>query len=660
MLILPYIFGRYRRKAKSPYIKTNRFKCSTFVTDIRESHDSDRRQQSAFRFGIRMTADFAGIESSKGVTLLKASIKMIIFAIVLVTVLSGCNLLLPRVPGLYVLSSGLGEFENRPTWIWEVYGPDLVQEFRYSLNDENSWVYVGEEIREYRPEKPLAAGKYTLYLQAKSPTGLWSSTVSKTATVVTFDEYRPDDYFFSGAAETGGVGQWALEAMGMPALWGYLKYLEGTGTARKEIVVAVIDTGYTEHPDLIDNLLTTDGYDFISNPGASQDGDPGSDPDIDNDATDAGDGGVSGDNSWHGTAVAGTIAALTDNGSDIAGYIAGIGLSKLKILPVRALGYDGGTTYDIAQAIRYAAGLPNDSGTTPSKTAKIINLSLGSYGGNTDSYIEPALAAAASKGIIAVASAGNERAYYGATEVDYPASSQYTIAVAATTYFNTIASYSNPGLRVDISAPGGSGDDTPWTNWIITLSADPLKDQPLSPADYTYVGEVGTSFSCPHVAGILALLCTVDDSMDLAMAKEVLKRCAIDLGPEGWDWDFGYGLVDALPAFGQYKLLLAAGWTPSSAASRSPATEVPPADEVPAGALAEDSLIVRYVTEGTAKSIGTAGRLKTLGAVPTDRGFGRDRVVRPNPGKDPVELRKKLMAEPDIEAVFYNFKYRPL
>ncbi|MBN1686308.1 MAG: S8 family serine peptidase, partial [Spirochaetales bacterium] len=268
--------------------------------------------------------------------------------------------------------------------------------------------------------------------------------------------------------------------------------------------------------------------------------------------------------------------------------------------------------------------------------------------------------AVTAKGIIVVASAGNSGEDPNTVDVDYPASSPYTIAVAATTYTNTIAPYSSPGINVDIAAPGGRGEIDPWTDWVITLSARPLADQPLALDDYTYAGTVGTSISCPHVAGILALLCTVDDSMDLDMAKEVLRRSATDLGAPGWDPDFGYGLVNALAAFGAYRLLLDTGWTGYSETRRAPVFEPLAADAEPTGELAEESLIIRYLTDDAAKSITAAGRLQALGAEPTARSFGKDLVVKPQPGVDPVSLRAKLLEEPDIEAVFYNYRYRPL
>ena len=158
-------------------------------------------------------------------------------------------------------------------------------------------------------------------------------------------------------------------------------------------------------------------------------------------------------------------------------------------------------------------------------------------------------------GIIIVAAAGNER-HEGAEEVSYPAISKYTIAVAASAIDRSISYYSNPGY-VDVAAPGGGGDGDTWRDVVVTAMPDPLKNQPLNPGDYGYCGNIGTSFSAPHVAGVLALLCAADSSMDLDTAFEVIRRSSIDLGTPGWDTDFGYGLLDAFCAYGEYKLLLA-------------------------------------------------------------------------------------------------------
>src|SRR5690606_31257016 len=143
------------------------------------------------------------------------------------------------------------------------------------------------------------------------------------------------------------------------------------------VVVAVLDTGITRHGDLDANVLP--GYDFISDAGKANDGDG-----RDNDPSDPGDwvtlnqcpGGNRAENSsWHGTHVAGTIAAVTNNAKGVAGTAFGA-----RILPVRVLGTCGGYDSDIADAIVWAAGGSVSGVPTNANPAEVINLSLGGGG----------------------------------------------------------------------------------------------------------------------------------------------------------------------------------------------------------------------------------------------------------------------------------------
>ncbi|MEO8566952.1 MAG: S8 family serine peptidase, partial [Betaproteobacteria bacterium] len=165
--------------------------------------------------------------------------------------------------------------------------------------------------------------------------------------------------------------QWALsDAVGgvnAPAAWDLQ-----TGSA--STVVAVIDTGITQHPELAGRVLP--GYDFISDPASSSDGNG-----RDNDASDPGDGtadgecggGVPGEaSSWHGTFVSGIIAANSNNGAGIAGLN-----WNAKILPVRVLGKCGGTFEDITAGVLWAAGLPVAGAPPNPNPARVINMSLG-------------------------------------------------------------------------------------------------------------------------------------------------------------------------------------------------------------------------------------------------------------------------------------------
>lgn len=125
---------------------------------------------------------------------------------------------------------------------------------------------------------------------------------------------------------------------------------KATGTG---VVVAVIDTGITNHPDLNANILP--GYDFISDAAMARDGGGrDSNPNDEGDwygANECGSGTPASNSSWHGTHVAGTVAAVTNNSTGVAGTA-----FNAKVVPVRVLGKCGGYTSDIADAIVWASG----------------------------------------------------------------------------------------------------------------------------------------------------------------------------------------------------------------------------------------------------------------------------------------------------------------
>ena len=166
-----------------------------------------------------------------------------------------------------------------------------------------------------------------------------------------------------------------------------------------EAIVAVVDSGIlASHPDL-KNRQVASGYDFISNAAISGDGNG-----LDSNPEDVHDGSFF--YAFHGSHVAGTIAAESNNNTGVAGVA---GTWPVKLMPLRALAPSGsGSVYDIAQAIYYAAGLENDSGVilSGSDVASVINLSLG--GPDPSTTLNSAIAAARAAGVIVVAAAGNE------------------------------------------------------------------------------------------------------------------------------------------------------------------------------------------------------------------------------------------------------------
>lgn len=319
--------------------------------------------------------------------------------------------------------------------------------------------------------------------------------------------------------------QWHYALIDLPNAW------EQT-TGSSDILVAVIDTGVLlTHPDLQGKLVA--GYDFIGDEIVANDGDG-----EDDDPTDPGDS-LQRNSSFHGTHVAGTIAALSDNGTGVAG--AGW---QTRVMPLRVLGVGGGTSHDIIQAIRYAAGLSNTTGQTPERAADIINLSLG---GEPYSALEQAaVTAARSAGVIIVAAAGNS----GDDTRHYPAGYEGVVSVAAVDGEGERAVYSSAGASVDVAAPGGDtgvdrdGDGYP-DGVLSTCGEETGAAEAAISMVYCY--QQGTSMAAPHVAAVAALMKALDPEMtpDQFDARLVGGELTRDLGATGRDDDFGYGLIDA-------------------------------------------------------------------------------------------------------------------
>jgi serine protease len=322
--------------------------------------------------------------------------------------------------------------------------------------------------------------------------------------------------------------QWHYPFINLPQAWDIT-------TGNSSVVVAVIDTGVlVNHPDLQGQL--TPGYDFISSPFNANDGD-GIDPNPD----DTGDlSNPDGSSSFHGTHVAGTIAARTNNSSGVAGIA-----WNSKVMPLRVIGLEGGWSFDIMEALQYAAGEANASGTTPNNTADIINLSLGGPGAlQSEQNFYNELHDVHS--IIVIAAAGNS----SSSILSYPASYDNVISVSAVDMNTDLAYYSNFGTKIDLAAPGGG--DTP------DLNGDGYYDGVLSTVgddsgvsiEYGYAFFQGTSMAAPHVAGVAALMKAVYPGLTPQEFDDLIAGGTIteDLGSPGRDNLFGYGLIDAYQA----------------------------------------------------------------------------------------------------------------
>jgi thermitase len=230
--------------------------------------------------------------------------------------------------------------------------------------------------------------------------------------------------------------QWSFKKLNLETAWDYTR---GSSTT----LIAIVDSGIDlDHPDLAAKVRTDIDYDFANNDATAQ------------------------DDNGHGTHLAGTAAAATNNSIGIAGIC-----PNCQLLPVKVLGASGTGSYSaIASGIRWAAD----------KGAQVINLSLGGSSGNTT--LLSAVQYAYGKGATLVCAAGGSNA----STPSYPAYYSECVAVAATDQNDNKASFSSYGTWVDTSAPGVSIYSTYWDNTYATLS--------------------GTSMATAHVSGLAGLL----------------------------------------------------------------------------------------------------------------------------------------------------------
>lgn len=293
-----------------------------------------------------------------------------------------------------------------------------------------------------------------------------------------FDYVEPDYYAVEGGSPNDSYygSQWHLPKIGGAAAWSLT-------TGSSSVVIAVIDSGiYPHHPDLESKLIP--GWNFVK---ANAD---------------------TADVTGHGTAVAGTAAAATNNGIGVAG----VTWASL-VMPLVVVDSTSFAAYsDIAAAIHYAVD----------RQVRVLNISIG--GTATSTTLQNAVDYAWSHGALIFAAAMNS----ASTTPNYPAACNHAIAVSATTESDRLATFSNYGNWLTLSAPG--------TDILTTMDG----------GGYGY--EDGTSFASPIAAAVAALVLAVAPQLTNEQVREILKQSADQVGQPGYDQYFGWGRVNAARA----------------------------------------------------------------------------------------------------------------
>ena len=301
--------------------------------------------------------------------------------------------------------------------------------------------------------------------------------------------FTPDDPAISD--------QWALGKIDAYSAWDITRGADS-------VIVAILDTGIDwNHPDLAANMWSNadgyHGYNFISDNWYPMD-------DNINGYDDNGDW-VANVFTYHGTHVAGVVGAVSDNGEGMAG------LANIKLMAVKVMNESGeGTDATVSAGLHWAT----DNG------ADIVTMSLGVDG--VSIALENAVEYAASHGVIMVAAAGNS----GTSVVSYPAAFPDVIAVGATDSSDRRASFSNYGEGLDVVAPGVN---------IYSTQGN---------GNYQYLS--GTSTAAPHVAGVAALMLSINPALTPEQLAADINSTATDISMTGYDLSTGWGIVNAFAA----------------------------------------------------------------------------------------------------------------
>jgi subtilisin family serine protease len=351
----------------------------------------------------------------------------------------------------------------------------------------------------------------------------------------------PNDPYFasSGSWKQPYDDLWGLKRIQAPAAW-------NVTVGSPDVVVAVVDTGIDyNHRDLQENVWINEGETGVDETGQDK---------RTNRVDDDGNGYVDDWRGWnfadnnndpsdavgHGTHMAGTIAAVGDNGTDVVGVM---WQARVMALRIFRAGGEYSTDDQAAAAIRYAA----DNG------ARVTNNSWGGPGFSP--VLHDAFEETYRRGVLHVAAVGNDMAslddYY-----DTPASEESVIAVSALTPEDTRFYVSNYGSKIELTAPGGDNRastfslDAPQVSPCSILSLRSAgRDFGISVDDYL-ARTCGTSMAAPHVAGAAGLVFARYPDWTAEQVRARLRETAADIGSPGRDKDFGFGVVNAAAAVG--------------------------------------------------------------------------------------------------------------
>lgn len=416
--------------------------------------------------------------------------------------------------------------------------------------------------------RPMSGDAHVLRLPNRLPAAEVESMARRIAGLPDVAYAEPDYLMFSTLTpnDTSYGSQWHYSetyGINIQPAW---DITTGSGSIR----IAVLDSGITHHPDLDGRWLG--GYDFITNLSTANDGngrdsdphDPGNWITAAESASGLFAGCAVTNSNWHGTHVAGTIGAASDNSNGVAG----INWVSL-LVPVRVVGKCFGYVSDIADGMRWAAGLTVSGIPANPHPAKILNLSLSGPGVCSSTY-QNAINAVNATGSIIVVAAGNNGSDLRFNTYQ-PANCNGVITVAATDRGGDLALYSNFGPAVEISAPGGE---------VFTSSPSPMPQNGIMstlntgttmPITGTYGYYQGTSMAAPHVTGVLSLLVSLNPTLNFTQSLQILQSTARPFpgGSRCTPSTCGSGIVDAAAA------LNAVGVPPATATPTPTNTSTP-------------------------------------------------------------------------------------